>query len=341
MNQRGDEYETLAPYLEAARRFRPLGRDEEHVLAVRARDGDLVAAQTLARHNLTFVVAIARAQARGSVRLEDLIQEGNVGLMRAVQKFDPHAGTRFATYAVWWIRAYVGKYLKEARSAVRPHSGTVAQSDVSLDAAIDDDGKTSHLDRLEDWRPAPEDEYARPAGSRSPRSRRAGEGPQAHRRNGLGRRPREARTGSPADPRGDRQPMGRFARARSPDRGQDEGVSRALPPRARSERPASAGAGRRRARAAPARPPPARGYRASGQDQRPGATEEGSHLMPRRRPAALARAGGGHHARGHGVPRGGVRCVERFRLPAIRARSGRRSASSAAVRGTERAFSGS
>ncbi len=104
-------------------------------------------------------MAIARHQRRGSVRLDDLIQEGNIGLMRAVEKFDPHAGTRFSTYAVWWIRAYIGKYLKGARSTVRPKSGTVAQPDLSLDSAIDEDGDVSHLERIEDEGPGPEDTY--------------------------------------------------------------------------------------------------------------------------------------------------------------------------------------
>ncbi len=155
--QRGSkEFDELAPYLKAVRDFPPLSREEEHRCALRARRGEVAAKQLLVRHNLAFVVAIARKQRRGTVRLDDLIQEGNVGLMRAVEKFDPDAGTRFSTYAVWWIRAYVGKYLKEARSTVRPQSGTVAQPDLSLDSSIDEDGDSTHLDRIEDAGPGPE-----------------------------------------------------------------------------------------------------------------------------------------------------------------------------------------
>jgi RNA polymerase primary sigma factor len=149
----------LRPYLQGIRAHPPLERAEEHAIALRARAGDRAAAQKLARHNLAFVVAVARRQRRGAVRLEDLIQEGNVGLMKAVEKFDPHAGTRFSTYAVWWIRAYIGKYLKEARSSVRPISGTVALADLSLDTTVDEEGEITHLDRIEDEGPGPEDRY--------------------------------------------------------------------------------------------------------------------------------------------------------------------------------------
>jgi RNA polymerase primary sigma factor len=127
------------------------------------------AKQKLVRHNLSFVVAIARMQRRGTVRLDDLIQEGNVGLMRAAEKFDPHAGTRFSTYAVWWIRAYIGKYLKEARSTVRPQSGTIAQPDLSLDSAIGEESDETHLDRIEDEGPGPEDDYLQTEGDRAVR----------------------------------------------------------------------------------------------------------------------------------------------------------------------------
>jgi RNA polymerase primary sigma factor len=168
--QRGSkEFDELAPYLKAVRDFPPLSREEEHAHALKAQKGDVRSRQKLVRHNLAFVVAIARKQRRGTVRLDDLIQEGNVGLMRAVEKFDPHAGTRFSTYAVWWIRAYVGKYLKEARSTVRPQSGTVAQPDLSLDSAIDEDGDATHLDRIEDDGPGPEDNYLMSEGDREVR----------------------------------------------------------------------------------------------------------------------------------------------------------------------------
>ncbi len=148
----------LAPYLEAAR-TEPLTREAERKLALRARAGDAKAKEELVRRNLGLVVTFARTQARGTLPLDELVQEGNLGLLRAVEKFDPDAGTRFSTYAVWWIRAYVWKYLKQARSTVRPRSGTAAAADVSLDTPIHDDGDASYLERIEDDGPDPEDAY--------------------------------------------------------------------------------------------------------------------------------------------------------------------------------------
>ena len=168
-NKNTNELGELAPYLRAIRGFPRLTREEEHAIAVRARNGDGPAKEHLVRHNLALVVAVARKQRRGTVRLDDLVQEGNLGLMRAVEKFDPHAGTRFGTYAAWWIRAYIGKYLKEARSTVRPRSGTVALPDLSLDAPVDDEGETSHLEQMEDAKPGPEDLYVSSEGDRQVR----------------------------------------------------------------------------------------------------------------------------------------------------------------------------
>jgi RNA polymerase sigma factor (sigma-70 family) len=164
------EFDELAPYLRGLRAFPPLSRAEEHALALRAREGDAEAKQKLVRHNLAFVLVIARKQRRGTLRLDDVIQEGNLGLLRAVEKFDPDAGTRFLTYAAWWIRAYIGKYLKEARSTVRPRSGTVAQNDISLDCAPSDEGEVPGLDRVEDEAPGPEATYLSAETTREVRS---------------------------------------------------------------------------------------------------------------------------------------------------------------------------
>jgi RNA polymerase primary sigma factor len=142
--------EGLASYVEAARSVAPLGADQERELASRARAGDGAARDELVRRNLPLVVAFARKQSRGTVRLEELVQEGNLGLLRAVEKYDPDAGTRFSTYAVWWIRAYVWKYLRLARSAVRPRSGVAARADLSLDTPLDAESGATYLEGVED-----------------------------------------------------------------------------------------------------------------------------------------------------------------------------------------------
>ena len=157
---RQEEARALARSLAGVQGLAPLAADEERTLAVRARRGDRAARDELVRRNLPLVVAFVRKQVLAGVQLDEVVQEGNLGLLRAVEKYDPDAGTRFATYAIWWIRAYVWRYLKAARSAVRPKSGTAARSDLSLDAPLGDDGDATYLEQLEDDAPTPDVRYA-------------------------------------------------------------------------------------------------------------------------------------------------------------------------------------
>jgi len=116
------ESEGLGSYLRHLGGHRQLTREDEYELARRAKKGGAdgeAARETLARSNLPFVVAVAKKFNNRGARLDDLIQEGNVGLMKAIEHFDPKKNVRFATYAVWWIRAYITRYLKDNRSQVR------------------------------------------------------------------------------------------------------------------------------------------------------------------------------------------------------------------------------
>ena len=105
-------YDPLSRYLAEVRRFPLLTREEETIIAKRyAETHDREDAYRLVTANLRLVVKIAMEFARASKNLLDLIQEGNVGLMEAVKNFDPYRGIRFPSYAVWWIRAYIYRYL--------------------------------------------------------------------------------------------------------------------------------------------------------------------------------------------------------------------------------------
>jgi RNA polymerase sigma-32 factor len=101
-------------------RFPLLSAEEELELARRYRnEGDLEAAHRLVCANLRFVVKVALEYRNYGVRLLDLIQEGNIGLMQAVRKFDPERGLRLITYAVWWIRAYIQDFIMKSWSLVK------------------------------------------------------------------------------------------------------------------------------------------------------------------------------------------------------------------------------
>jgi len=93
----------LAVYLKEVGRIPILDREAEHALARRVQAGDAEAKAKLIEANLRLVVHIARRYMNRGLALQDLIEEGNLGLIRAVEKFDPDRGTRFSTYATWWL----------------------------------------------------------------------------------------------------------------------------------------------------------------------------------------------------------------------------------------------
>lgn len=110
----------LAAYLQRIDQYPLLTPEQERELAIRwARDHDLEAARRLVLCNLRFVVKLAFEYRTYGMRLLDLIQEGNVGLLVAVERFDPSRKNRLTTYAVWWIRAYIQEYIRRQWSMVR------------------------------------------------------------------------------------------------------------------------------------------------------------------------------------------------------------------------------
>jgi RNA polymerase primary sigma factor len=109
----------LAVYLREIASIPLLSREEELELARRVTTGDEGAKQRLIEANLRLVVQVARRYLNRGLPLPDLIEEGNLGLMRAVEKFDPTRGVRFATYATWWIRQAVSRALANQARIVR------------------------------------------------------------------------------------------------------------------------------------------------------------------------------------------------------------------------------
>src|SRR6202165_3321257 len=102
----------LAHYLEEIRRFPMLERQEEYMLAKRWREhGDRDAAHKLVTSHLRLVTKIARDYRGYALPISEAISEGNVGLMQAAERFEPEKGFRFATYAVWWIKAAIQEYI--------------------------------------------------------------------------------------------------------------------------------------------------------------------------------------------------------------------------------------
>ena len=109
----------LKKYFSDIGRYPLLSREEEYELAVRQKTGDEAAGRRLAQCNLKLVVKIAQEHRSWKIPLLDLIQEGNLGLLKAIEKFDPERGLRLSSCARWWIRAHVLKHLMDNHRLIR------------------------------------------------------------------------------------------------------------------------------------------------------------------------------------------------------------------------------
>ena len=111
--------EVLGLYLARARQHRILSRCEEATLSARIREGEEAAWEELVGCNLRLVISIARGYTGRGLEFTDLIQEGNLGLMRAARGFDATFGTKFSTYATWWIKQSIGRAIANKASLIR------------------------------------------------------------------------------------------------------------------------------------------------------------------------------------------------------------------------------
>lgn len=114
------ETDGLRIYLSQVEHYPVLSREDENELAIRYKEkADQHAEQVLITSNLRFVIKVALGYRNYGVKLMDLIQEGNIGLMKAVQRFDPDRGYRLISYAIWWIKAYIQNYIIRSWSLVK------------------------------------------------------------------------------------------------------------------------------------------------------------------------------------------------------------------------------
>ena len=154
------EERNLPQYFREIRRYEPLSSEEERTLAERIRGGDMKARDALVRANLRFVVRVAKRYVGRGISLSDLICEGNVGLLKAADKFDETKGFRFISYAVWWIRqailaalsqqsrtvrlpinqvAALGKIGRASREFEQEHAREAAPEELAIETGIEED----------------------------------------------------------------------------------------------------------------------------------------------------------------------------------------------------------
>jgi DNA-directed RNA polymerase sigma subunit (sigma70/sigma32) len=152
----------LRRYLQEIEQHPPLAADEELRLARLARDGDVDAGEALIRSNLQLVVAIARRFVATGLPLLDLVQEGNLGLMQAVEGFDPDRGFGFRTYAMWWIRSAIAGAVAEHSPA---SSAPPDPLQVAWDALVARHGRHPTIAELAADLGMDEDEVARRLGA--------------------------------------------------------------------------------------------------------------------------------------------------------------------------------
>jgi RNA polymerase primary sigma factor len=138
---------------------RALSREDEARLSLAAQAGDVRARNTIVEANIPLVMVVVKQIAQGPGPLaEDLVQEGTLGLIKAVEHFEPHRRIAFSTYAVWWIRAYLFRWIAANRCAVKSRPGVASTRplDVSIDEPAYKDGEEGRVASMPDPAPSAE-----------------------------------------------------------------------------------------------------------------------------------------------------------------------------------------
>lgn len=130
----------LDNYVKRIKDYSLISAEEERDLARRYREGDEGAGHRIVTANLRFVVRFSRSYFHLGYRPLEIIQEGNMGLVKALVRYDPERGVRFIYYAIWWIRAYIHNFIQ---MSYKVHTGRLshARGLISLDACLGDDGQ--------------------------------------------------------------------------------------------------------------------------------------------------------------------------------------------------------
>jgi len=148
--------ESIEKYLEEIGGFSPLPPEEEIALARRIRKGEEEALDRLVKANLRFVISVAKEYQGQGLPLQDLISEGNLGLIKAAQRFDETRGFKFISYAVWWIRQSILQALAEQSRVVRlplNRVGAINKVGRALEALEKEYGREPSMDEIQTgWR---------------------------------------------------------------------------------------------------------------------------------------------------------------------------------------------
>ncbi|MBP7205090.1 MAG: RNA polymerase sigma factor RpoD/SigA [Candidatus Cloacimonetes bacterium] len=141
----------LQNYLKDISKYKALSREEEHELGLRARQGDQNAINRLVQANLKFVVKIASRYQNRGLSLSELISEGNIGLLKAIEKFDPDKDIKLISYAIWWIRQRIMLAVSEKSSLIRVPLGKSSSAyrvKATQDRIYTETGETASTEEL-------------------------------------------------------------------------------------------------------------------------------------------------------------------------------------------------